>query len=557
MDNLPQLCDDLSQPEKQLTAAQSIRKLLCEKMFDNTTEDEMNGLCSQLMDLDIITRLEAILFASETSFDLDIETRLQSIYHSLEMVNIFAPRPFDWRLTQQDVYLCNNNKKVELESEIVWILINLSLNEVVAIVIACSCIPFHLSRLLSSSDREVRNQSAWCLTNIVSESVVMRDRLLDDFPEIPTKLMMNLTDPCLTEIERSTLIWSLEVFLDNITEPNARIIQRLCPLIESLLLRGGETAALLCNVMGNIMHTNVYSLVFQRISMKRVTCFVQSAADDFLLYPSRRQADRTRLVHLAMVMEKKCPEVLRFLPNFLIIGSYLMPSRPKVSEVTHAAIDLIGSMVYNTEEAADDLFVDMPVMQSFSILLQLLPPKQKITHSILWMLSNVAANSLEHACGLVDTDNVLTESLAHIYNDPDELWLNIFEAGWVVYNIMVATDSKLVQKLVFGYLSMNLVPEAILKRYGRNSWDFNMDVYNKKCVCKAIEIIILFNLPFYTHFHDVVRICSKLFQHNMHPQAFALIDLYSIHFPPSIVDQDDPVVVRRWVDDSASEKPAN
>jgi len=277
----------------------------------------------------------------------------------------------------------------DIHFEAAWALTNVASTEYTKSVVDCNAVPI-LVKLLLSASADVREQSAWCLGNIAGDSPALRDIVLQNGAMDP--LLKNIINPS-SESLLGNVVWALSNFCRG--KPQATL-DFVAPAIPHL---------------ANVLHSS------HKPSMMDA-CWALSYISD---------GDDNRID--AVMNAGVTPKLVEFL------------AREETSIVT-PALRILGNFVSGNDRQTQAV-IDANIMDYIVNLLA--SPKKNIRKETCWLISNIAAGTVDQISYLMKKPQIISLIVDAITNDE---WEVRKEASWVLSNIATGGRDDHVQGLI-------------------------------------------------------------------------------------------------------------
>lgn len=289
------------------------------------------------------------------------------------------------------VHFLQRTDSAELQFEAAWALTNIASTDRTRLVVDCGAIP-PLVALLSSSNPDLREQSAWCLGNVAGDSVELRDIVLGHGGLNP--LVANIAQPASLSLLRNCT-WSLSNFCRGKPQPSLESIASALPVLANCILQNPDSDT------------------------------VTDATWAFS-YISDGEEDRIQSV----VNQGVVPHLARMLESEKVV--WIVP-----------ALRTLGNIVSGNDSQTQAV-VDSNVQPALAKLLG--HQKKNIRKEACWMLSNIAAGSLAQMNTLFNTADLIPKILEQL--SPGTEWDVRREAAWVVCNLITGGQQPHIAHLV-------------------------------------------------------------------------------------------------------------
>ena len=151
-------------------------------------------------------------------------------------------------------FLYQNDINFKVQFEILWILTNISSTEHAQIVVdtgVCS----KIVSLMKSPNEDVREQSLWCLGNIVADNNDFLNHVLN-IPDSINNLLLNIIYASSIRLRQNAL-WALNNFCYKINNLDMKTIKSIIPVIARVILTNDiESIRYALSILLNITHKN-------------------------------------------------------------------------------------------------------------------------------------------------------------------------------------------------------------------------------------------------------------------------------------------------------------
>lgn len=353
------------------------------------------------------------------STDVDLQRYVQMVNHSDDAVqlrgvrslrkilsnvcdtnSVPAQRVVATNIVPRLVQLLKHTNKPGLQFEVIWALTNIASTEMTDCVAVdqlptkCNALPT-IVQLMRSSNPDVREQSCWCIGNVVGDGVKLRD-MVWAVPNSLTNLLLNITKAS-SEQALENAVWALSNMFRGTPKPVLSLVLPALPVLAKLVL---------------LEHPHVVA----------DTCWALSYLSD---------GDDTDIQALLDIVPAK---------RLVDLAGH------SDSRVVSASLRCVGNIVSGSD-AQTQAMIDTGGL--FARLFRLLDhPKNHIQKEACWTLSNIAAGTTNQARQLaqyVEAESLVSKVI-NLALKADFVVKR--EACWVLANLCTRHDEVCITKVV-------------------------------------------------------------------------------------------------------------